>query len=320
MLTDPKRSLAYPVYRINQRLFWVPATHSDYRTLRSHIDKTDASKTSIEFLKSARLPDRNTPIACIALTMPKAGHEVAKGCGMVMYQRMTAAQWLYMGKPLSITPAGSTERTLVRPNNITVKQEPDDSYSVTGEKYPFLVLEVRDGQSKKDLKRKLHRWLNYTNNKVKIVCVFEVEPGSAGGYRILASVIKAKKRPAPTPQAPNRHRLERVFVHDRVDISSQEHPGTFTISAAEVYPEEWPLDPAAKDNYLTITLASLHAVALIAVNEKVAEVARDAKEGGPSPYNSDQEAVSTPSSSNSMEEEWHSGGEPDDELDLTYEE
>lgn len=209
------------------------------------------------------------------------------------------------------------ERTLVRHDNSTVTQEPDDSYSVTGERYPFVVIEVRDSQPKKDLKNKVHRWLYYSKNQVKIACVFVVEAGSVNEYQILASIIKAEKRPSPTPQRPNRYRIQPVVVFDRVDISSQEHPGTFTISAAEVYPEEWPLDPAAQNNYVTISLASLHITALVAIKEKLAQMKRDAEEGG-AMYNSDQEGVSTPSSSGSLEEEWFSGSELDDLDDGDY--
>ncbi|KAL8937484.1 MAG: hypothetical protein Q9216_004393, partial [Gyalolechia sp. 2 TL-2023] len=209
-------------------------------------------------------------------------------------------------------------RTLVRKDNSTVNQEPDESLSVSGAEYPFLVVEVRDGQSIKELGQKVHRWIQWTKNKVKIVCVLEIEPEPENSYRVLASIIKARREPAVTPQKPNGFVIETEYVFDRVDISTDEPQGAFTISAKEVYPEEWTPDPAAIGNCLTVTLASFRSTALEAIVAKVEQRKRDLSQGVPGPYDSDQEGASTPSRSGSLEDEWQSGSEPDDPTDGDY--
>ncbi|KAL9001656.1 MAG: hypothetical protein Q9188_005376 [Gyalolechia gomerana] len=250
--------------------------------------------------------------------MPKVGHEALKGCGGDIWLRMRAAKWQYNGEELSITREGGAVRTLVRKDNSTINQEPDEFLSVSGAEYPFLIVEVRDGQNIKDLGEKVHRWIQWSKNKVKIVCVFEIEPDPENSYRVLATIIKARRKPAVTPQKPNGFIIEPEYVFDRVDISTEEPQGAFTISATEVYPEEWTPDPAAIGNCVTITLASFRSTALEAIIAKVEQRKRDSSQGGPSPYNSDQEGVSTPSSSGSLQDEWQRGSEPDDLTDGDY--
>lgn len=206
---------------------------------------------------------------------------------------------------------------MVRPDNTSFGQEPDASWAIEGFDYPFVVVEVCDSQTIKELKRKVHRWIHYSNNNVKIVCFFEIEAvPTEARYRMLASVIKAEKHPNPSPEKPNGFKIvPRVAVH-RQDISTECNTGAFTISAAEVYPDEWQ-ESLTTDTHVTITLTSLYSRAFASVREKAAQVARDGEEVRP--WNPDEEEVWTPSSSGSWEDDYQSPSEPDDLTDGNYE-
>lgn len=217
--------------------------------------------------------------------------------------------------------ADSLARILVTRKG-TWKQEADESYAIEGSEYPFLVIEAVDTQTHASLRMKLHGWAQGTKTRCKVVFVFELERIDQLDYRILMSVIKNNKVPSPRPDRPNGFRVVQECVHDRIDISSSACPGSFAISAREVCPEEWRLDPATEARVVDIPFALFRASALAAIREKKAQVARAAG-GGPSPRNSDQEDASTPSSSTSgsFADEiltGESGSEEDDQQDVNY--
>ncbi|KAL8917484.1 MAG: hypothetical protein Q9208_007929 [Pyrenodesmia sp. 3 TL-2023] len=310
------RSLAYPVYQVNERSFFIPATRSDYRNLCSHIDKTDARSTTIKFLKSAQLPDRSKTISGIAVTMPKVGHEILKSLAILVESEVKDAKWEYQGQQVRISKTGEADRVLVRRDKKWT-QQPDESYVIPGSEYPFLVVEAVDSQGDKDLRKKLHGWAQGTKTRCKIIVVLEMEKTTQDDYRVVMSIIKNRKVPCPRPNYPQGFRVESEYECDRVEISSPACQGSFNISPAEVCPEEWELDAVTRARVIHIPLVQFRPSALLAIEEKQAQVARDAQ-GGPSPYNSDQEEVSTPSSSGSLGSLWYSGSEQDDLTDGDY--
>ncbi|KAI4256706.1 MAG: hypothetical protein L6R42_006059 [Xanthoria sp. 1 TBL-2021] len=320
LITDPfERSLAFPVYPTSESSFLIPATRSHYRTLRAYIYRTDARSVSIEFLKAARLPGRTSPVPCIALNMPSVGHELLKVSSALIADDIKRANWQYKGKPFNVLKTGKATRTLVTRRKIW-SQEPYESFALPGREFPFLVVEVADSQRHKDLIKKLHRWAQGSKAQCKVMIAFELEKLPRGDYRILMSVTKNKKVPIPEP--PNGFRVVSDTVHDRVDISSQNYTGSFTISATEVCPEEWELDAVTKASDITISFNQFRGSALAAIEEKMAEVARNAQ-GDPTP-DPDQEDVSTPSSSESgsLADELlalESESEEDDAQDPDYE-
>ncbi|KAL8941747.1 MAG: hypothetical protein Q9211_001693 [Gyalolechia sp. 1 TL-2023] len=251
--------------------------------------------------------------------MPKVGHEVTKALAALIEIAINAAKWEYNGQPVPISRTGEAERVLVKRGR-TWKQEPDESYAIQGSDYPFLVVEVVDSQRPADLYGKLHGWAQGTNARCKIMVVFELE-NTADDYRILMSVIKNRKTVSPRPDHPDGFRVSSDYVHDRVDISALGCPGSLSINAVEVCPEEWELDAVTKARVVDIPLNQFYASAQSAILEKRAQVQRDTR--GPDPYNPDQENVSTPSSSasNSLAHDmmvFDSGSEPDDPRDLDY--
>ncbi|KAI4125145.1 MAG: hypothetical protein LQ341_007001 [Variospora aurantia] len=310
-------SLAYPVHRTSETTFLIPATQSDYRALSLHMHRTDARSASIKYRKSAVLPGRSSPVSCIVLGMPSVAHEVVKALSTLIEKRISDANWSYDGKRVPISKTGAATRTLVNRGKVW-KQEPDESYAITLSEFPFLVVEAADSQSRADLSKKLHRWAQGTKGVCKVIIAFQLEKDPQVGYRVLMSVIKNKKVPHPSPGKPNGFLVVSEGVHDRVDISSQACPGSLTISATEVCPEEWELDAATKARVVTIFLAVFEFSALAAIEEKKAEDVRNAQ-GAPK-YDSDQEDVSTSSSSESgsLVDEMMAW-EVDDPQDLDYE-
>ncbi|KAL8913405.1 MAG: hypothetical protein Q9171_001784 [Xanthocarpia ochracea] len=251
--------------------------------------------------------------------MPKAAHEVVKALAALIETEINDANWKHNCQPVPISKTGEAERALVKRDRIW-KQQPDESYAIQGSDYPFLVVEAVDSQRPADLQRKLHGWAHGTKARCKIMVVFEVEE-TTDDYRILMSVIKNKKVLIPRDDHPHGFRISLDYVHDRVEISAPNCAGSLSISAEEVCPEEWELDAVTKARVVDIPLNQFRASARVAIIEKRAQVARDAR--GPGPYNPDQEDVSTPSSSfsNSLAHDmmvFESGSEQDDPEDLDY--
>lgn len=83
--------MAYPVIRINYRTYLVPASLSDYLTLRSYKSDSDACRASFKFDESAAIPGHSLRSPCITVKMPNQGHEVAKGFGAVILAKLLQA-------------------------------------------------------------------------------------------------------------------------------------------------------------------------------------------------------------------------------------
>ncbi|KAL8900907.1 MAG: hypothetical protein Q9207_005467 [Kuettlingeria erythrocarpa] len=72
----PTRKLAYPVHKISEDVFLVPATYSDFRVLRAIQDWTNANQATTEFEKAARIPGYPAPTSCISVKMDKRLREI----------------------------------------------------------------------------------------------------------------------------------------------------------------------------------------------------------------------------------------------------
>lgn len=202
------------------------------------------------------------------------------------------------------------ERILVRKDNSREGIEPDDSLSLSKAEFPFLVLEVRDTETRKHLKEKVRSWIRYSKSMVKIVCTLEVEPLPGGSYQILASVLKGYRRHEPTPGRPHRFVQKKLWALRRIDISSAESQATFTIDRSQMRSKNALRSPTG-DNSVTISLRDWHPTALQAVEEKVALKQREKKEkANPSQFDEDQSSASSSSASSS--------GEKDDDTDDEY--
>ncbi|KAI4205179.1 MAG: hypothetical protein LQ348_001193 [Seirophora lacunosa] len=195
-------------------------------------------------------------------------------------------------------------------------QEPDESYKVEGAKYPFVVIEVRDGQQAKKVRNKIFYWAYYAEAQIKVICFFEIVADPEPEYRIMFTVVKVRKQPIPTAQNPNYFGIRSEYALRQENISSRKHLKSFTISASEVCSDTWKQDPSKKDDpHVTIQLSAIWAQAQNAVKEKIAQVKRAAEQkANPKKFNPNQEEVCTPPSSNP----WSSGssgsepGDPDD--------
>ncbi|KAI4183563.1 MAG: hypothetical protein LQ346_006295 [Caloplaca aetnensis] len=255
--------------------------------------------------------------------MVNAGHELMKQAGPAIVSLIQKVQWEHRGQPLSIEHTAEARQTLVNYANVEYHQEPDDSCRVLGQRLPFLVVEVRDTQTEKDLRTKVHRWAHCTRNRVKVICIFEIVPKSEGGYKAEASIIKCRKEAAPTAARPQGYKVLQDKILEKEDISSAVNPASFTIEAADVRPEDGPQDPTAVNNQITIPLALFYTPALSAINAKAKEVAQNkAKKGRSSPYGPNEEPVSTPSDSGSASsgEDSTSDSEAEDLIDGDYDE
>ncbi|KAL8825078.1 MAG: hypothetical protein Q9170_007937, partial [Blastenia crenularia] len=191
---------------------------------------------------------------------------------------------------------------------------------IEGAEKPFLIIEVRDGQSAKNLQDKLHRWAHYCEGRIRIICIVEVIADTENQYRIVFSVLKVRKRPKPTPENPHYFGIDLEYTVDHEDISSTQNPKSFTISASEVCQETWQQDASTRnDPNVTIQLSLLYATALDVVRVKIEQM-RTAAEAKlkPKQWNNNPEKVHTPQSSTSSSKTWSSGDEPDDPTDGDY--
>lgn len=212
------------------------------------------------------------------------------------------------------------ERMLVSKDNSREYQEPDDSMALAGADMPFLVFEVRDSQSKKELKRKVRIWTRYSNSTVRIL---EIESQFEETYCVLASVLKVERRSEPTPDKPERFVHKTLRAIRRVNISSRESQDTFTIDEGEIRSQNAMRNPTDA-NSVTISLGTFFPTARQVVSEKKAEKERKKKENGPNrrQYDPNQSSASTSATSSFDEKEEDTDSDYSDHSedgDLDYE-
>ncbi|KAI4115228.1 MAG: hypothetical protein LQ345_000712 [Seirophora villosa] len=251
--------------------------------------------------------------------MLKQAHEVTKALAQWITAEISNAGWKRNGKPLNIVATGGGEVLLVPPHRSSFMQEPDESYKVEGAEYPFVVIEVRDGQLAKKLRNKIFYWAYYAEAQIKVICFFEIVADPETEYRIMFTVVKVRKQPLPTAKNPNYFGIRSDFVLTQENISSRKNSKSFTISASEVCPDTWKQDPSTKnDPHVTIQLSAIWAQAQDAINEKKEQVTQAAEQKvNPKKFHPNQEEVCTPPSSNSSSSGSSVSG-PDDPDDLDY--
>ncbi|KAI4272074.1 MAG: hypothetical protein L6R35_006496, partial [Caloplaca aegaea] len=207
-------------------------------------------------------------------------------------------------------------RDCILKDDVVEKLEPDDSISFPGAAFPFIVFEVRDAQPVEDLQKKVRIWFRGSQTMVKIVCVLEIEPDDNQHYRLLASVCKAVRKRDPKDGKPNRYVLEKTWVINKEDVSTERSSASFTISAAEMKSKNAP-QKLTPTNSVTISFASYYYTAVNVIEEKVAEKKREAAAKGPDApkYDSNQSNKSSSVSSSGLTDEIDSeiSGEGEDD-------
>ncbi|KAL8934312.1 MAG: hypothetical protein Q9211_005296 [Gyalolechia sp. 1 TL-2023] len=222
--------------------------------------------------------------------MPGIAHENLKHCGTEILSLLRAAQWLYEGNPIELSATGSMLCTIRRKGKPDERLEPDESLHVTGASLPFLVVEIRHNQSRKDLRKKVHKYVQGSRGHLKIICILELERHN-DGCQVFASVIKIEREDSPTEEKPTRYFMKPKTILYRVEVYPKRSSATFDIFFHEVLPKRLVCDPAMSTANVTISLGIFNAYAIRAVDNIQSQRLRTA-----SPVDSDNDDISSPES------------------------
>lgn len=159
-------------------------------------------------------------------------------------------------------------------------------------------------QTQKSLNEKIHHWLQGSKGHLKIICALQIEKGQ--GYHVFISIIRPRVTLKLLEENPKNYLVEPHRILDRVEVFPTAAQASFDITIADMLPKGSVLDPSALDQRTTIKIRDFWRAACQAVNAAVEkERARSS-----SPYDTDQEAVSTPINSSPSEPQTASGDEP----------
>lgn len=190
--------------------------------------------------------------------------------------------------------------------------EPDESLHVTGAALPFLVIEIRHKQPRKDLKKKVHKYVQGGRGHIKIICTLELEHHN-GGHQVFASIIKIRQDHSPTEEKPGRYFMKPQTILHRVEVYPKRSSSMFDIFFHEVLPKNEVCEPAISAAHVAISLGIFNAYAIRAVDNVLSQRLRT-----PSPPDADNEDISSPESG--VESMSQSESDEDDLLgDPTYE-
>ena len=92
MLTNVDRSLAYPVFRLDKEICFVPASRTQYRALQRLSWQTRARNTTVVFRRSVSLPGYSDPVSSIKVIMPTTAREALKDWAQNIRQSLSAQQ------------------------------------------------------------------------------------------------------------------------------------------------------------------------------------------------------------------------------------
>ena len=104
----PATSTAYPVRQTDLDHFLVPATLSDFETLRQYQGQSNALWASTRFERRPLLPDSTTSTPCISVKMPDFAHETLKTCISDIRLEIQRAGWKVNGKLIGIEDCSNT--------------------------------------------------------------------------------------------------------------------------------------------------------------------------------------------------------------------
>ncbi|KAI4182005.1 MAG: hypothetical protein LQ346_006665 [Caloplaca aetnensis] len=277
-LTGGQSTLAYPVYKTEQDVFLVPATHSDFRVFCTYQGRTNAHRATTRFEKAVVTPGYSSPRSCISVKMVTSPHEVLKQCVHGVQTTLEGADWEWRGKPLEIRNTGHTTLQLKlgeKASRAELGAEPDGALRVAEAEFPFFILEVRRTQT-------------------EIICILEINDQDPTGCQVLATIIKPVKVDAPTAEKnPDRYRVEELKVIDKEQIYPARSQKAFIITREEMLPKD-SVDDGNPDAHVSIKLRVFESRA----REAAAEFLRPRPADGRSnSYDPNQESRWSPASS-----------------------
>ncbi|KAL8935323.1 MAG: hypothetical protein Q9211_004756 [Gyalolechia sp. 1 TL-2023] len=182
---------------------------------------------------------------------------------------------------------------------LSCEVSPDSCLQIEGNPLPFLVVEVAHWETDQHVTEKITKWTQGSKRHVRIVIYFRVRhsPGTPDGFRIFATVVKPVVRPRPTLENPANFGMEENFVVDLAEIYPTQSGVSFRIYLDEVLPKYWPRTDGTPSSFVTINLSSFYERAERAARHARKQAEQRATEGGSSPYDPNQEAISPPAPS-----------------------
>lgn len=200
------------------------------------------------------------------------------------------------------------------------KLQPDGSLVAGDAKFPFLILEVANSQTKKAVDKKIWYWVQGSKQHVKILCVFDIVAGPTG-HQVFVDIVKPKAIPSPGPGDTTNFRVEAEYIVKREEIFPNVTKKYFSIYFTEVIPNHWADDPTASVKRAIVRLSAFAHSAKQAAQTADIKAREQAAPGNSSPFNPEQEALSSPVSSIQWEPEDETVADSlPEEDDSTYEE
>ncbi len=123
----PASSLAYPVHRIDVDNFLIPATRSDFETLRQYQGRSNALWAITRFERKAVLPGSTPSTPCISVKMPDFAHESLKTCVSDIGLELERAGWTLNGEPIEIEDCSNTSE--LNPHDLEQQSANQSSFS-----------------------------------------------------------------------------------------------------------------------------------------------------------------------------------------------
>ncbi|KAL8655146.1 MAG: hypothetical protein Q9210_001056 [Variospora velana] len=300
VLDSEASKLAYPVHKVSNNRFLVPATLADFRILEALQDRTAARHDTVRLCRKAKVPGHSRLVSCISITMPNPIHELLKFVSNDVRKAVRAKQWKYQGDPINIKEGGSPSCKLKLSHKAQKQSciaQPDSCLIVKGAILPFLVVEVANTETELSIQKKIHRWLQGSRLHVKLIVILRVrEPDT--NLRVIADVIKQRVTPSPNPGGnPEKFVIEPNYLVKEAEIFPTKSKETFKVYLEDVLPKYWERGPATANKHAVISLGRFHDAAEQAALHIQEQAQQRAAAGGSGPYHPNQEAISSPAGS-----------------------
>ncbi|KAL8761744.1 MAG: hypothetical protein Q9184_002165 [Pyrenodesmia sp. 2 TL-2023] len=284
-----------PVVPIREGKFLIPATESDYKTLRKVIHKTDARRAIIFFNKNTPVPGYSGKTPAIQFRMPGTPHEILSDSGSSIANLIRRQQWFHNEAPIQPRSHGAASCKLKLPRRQKVTCQPDASIGVPGSKLPFLILEAAVQQTDESLERKTHHWVQGCHGHIKIICLLRLRSAGPETNIVLLDVIRPQKVSKPTQERPNHYEIEAKYLFKHLVIFPDTPDGlSFNITLGDMVPggfkqsATWLSEP---DISIPLSVFAAQAVQAVEVQESVSgSVSSDSDQGSvPSPPGAEEE-------------------------------
>ncbi|KAL8988635.1 MAG: hypothetical protein Q9177_002320 [Variospora cf. flavescens] len=300
VLDSEASKLAYPVHKVSNNRFLVPATLADFRILEALQDRTAARHDTVRLCRKGRVPGHSRFVSCISITMPNEVHERLKLVSDVIRKRLEKKDWESQGEPINIEEGGSPTCKLKLSHKAQKRSciaRPDSCLIVNGATFPFLVVEVANTETETSIQKKIHRWLQGSRLHVKLIVILRVrEPNT--NLRVIADVIKQRVTPSPIPGGnPENFVIGPNYLVKEAEIYPTKSKETFEVYLEDVLPKYWERGPATANKKAVIRLGKFCSAAKQAALHIQKQAQHRAAAGGSSPYHPNQEAISSPAGS-----------------------